>query len=170
MPAPFPVRSQSPYGGAVKAYIDEQTDYSFATAPGAELAYAARTTNFTTTNINSASATGDIPALVCTTIGTGRPVEVLFSAAAVYHSVANTLVAVSLLCNDSATDVNGSGLGSQQSTLTNAGPNIVVRRRTLPLTIGVSYSFKARVWLAAAGTGTLAAATNYPIELSLRGC
>lgn len=133
--------------------------------PGIELGSASRTSAFTTTNITAGNGSlGLITGLTVTITGSGRPVDVRFTAPAVYHSVANTFVGVSINAGNPLA-ANNATFASSQSTLTNNGNALEATLRTATLNDGQSYTFQVNVWGAAAGTSTLAAAAYGPIQL-----
>lgn len=134
--------------------------------PGIELGSVTRTSNATSTTVLSTNTAGDIGGLSLTITGQGRPVDVRFFAPGVYHSVANAMVSVILICNNNVTDTNNQ-IGTENSPLTNNGPSMQITRRTGVLTAGVSYTFKVRLWGAVAGTSTLVGASFCPIELTI---
>ena len=135
--------------------------------PGIELGSSSRTSTFTTTNTTAGNGSlGILTSLSVTVVGTGRPAMVSFYAPAVYHSVANTFVAVSINTGNPLAASNAQ-LGSIASTLTNNGPSLRVTLRTGTLTLGQSYTFQANVWGTAAGTSTLVAAAYCPIQLTV---
>lgn len=133
--------------------------------PGIELGAQRRNSNFTTTNTDATNSVGNIPAFSIDVVGKGRPVELRFYASTVYHSVANSAVIVSIVCNDNVLDIN-SQLGARLSPSTTTGPSLEVTHRTDVLTNGVTYNFKARVFGSVAGTCTLVAAGYCPLEFN----
>lgn len=135
--------------------------------PGIELGIASRTSAFTTTNTTAGNgALGLIPGLTVTVTGAGRPVDVRFTAPAVYHSVANTFVGVSINAGNPLAATNAT-FASSQSTSTSNGNGLEATLRTATLNNGQSYTFQVNVWGAAAGTCTLAAAAYGPIQLTV---
>lgn len=135
--------------------------------PGIDLGTASRTSAFTTTNTTAGNGSlGLITGLTVTITGTGRPVDVRFTAPAVYHSVANTFVGVSINAGNPLAATNAT-FASSQSTLTNNGNGLEATLRTPALNVGQSYTFQVNVWGGAAGTCTLAAAAYGPIQLAV---
>jgi hypothetical protein len=127
--------------------------------PGAELGFAERTTNFTTTA--TATLTGDITGLSITVIGTGQPVDVAVYLPSVRHSVANTTVAGYLSVNGVTTGGQTSGTSSPSTT---EGRTAYLKRRMV-LTDTVSYTFQAGLFGAAAGTVTSLGNANFPMQI-----
>lgn len=150
-------------GGAVAVAVEEQVEGH---VPGTDLGTFQRPSNATSTTTAVTDAAGDITGMSVTVVGQGRPVDIRFFAPGVYHSVANTLVSVIIICNGDVLNTNNQ-LGTERSHLTNNGPSVAITRRTGVLTAGVSYTFKARLWSAAAGTSTLVGAAYCPIELAV---
>lgn len=134
--------------------------------PGIDLGSTTRTSNAMSTTVVSTNAAGDIANLSLNITGQGRPVDVRFHAPGVYHSTANALVSVILICNNNVNDTNNQ-IGTENSPLTNNGPSMSITRRTGVLAAGASYTFKVRLWGAVAGTSTLVAASFCPIELTV---
>ena len=132
-------------------------------APGIELGYASRTSSITSTATTAAGATA-LTGLSVTIVGQGRPVDVRFHCAAVYHSVANTLVSIVIVRDGNVTGADNQ-MGAVASPVTTTGPSLAVSRRTGTLVAGTSYTFTVRAWGAAAGTCTLVSAAYCPTEL-----
>ena len=131
--------------------------------PGIELGSASRTSSITSTATAAAGASA-LTGLSVTVVGQGRPVDLRFYCASVYHSVANTLVSVIIVGDGNATGTNNQ-IGTVASPSTTAGPSMCIMRRTAALTLGQSYTFTVRAWGAAAGTCNLVSAAYCPTEL-----
>jgi hypothetical protein len=131
--------------------------------PGIELGYASRTSNITSTATTAAGATA-LTGLSVTVTGQGRPVDLRFHCAAVYHSVANTLVSIVIVRDGNVTGADNQ-MGAVASASTSTGPSLAVARRTATLVAGTPYTFTVRAWGAAAGTCTLVSAAYCPTEL-----
>lgn len=130
---------------------------------GTELDYAERVANYTTT---AAAPFGPpIDTLQAEAVGSGRPVDVEFFAANVFHSVANTLVNAYLVVDGIHLDDNGQ-LASVASPSTIAGPSLYFKKRIV-LDDGVPYQFNVVMFAAAAGTSTIVAANFAPNFLSV---
>lgn len=150
-------------GGAVSFAVEEQVEGHI---PGTDLGTVLRATSATSTTTAATDPAGDLTGLSVTVVGQGRPVDVRFHAPGVYHSVANTLVSVILMCNGEVVGTNNQ-IGTENSPRTDNGPSMSISRRTGILTTGTSYTFSVRLWGAAAGTSTLVAASFCPIELAV---
>lgn len=150
-------------GGAVAVAVEEQVEGH---VPGTDLGTVQRGSNATSTTTAATDAAGDITGLSVTVVGQGRPVDIRFHAPGVYHSVANTLVSVILMCNGEVVGLNNQ-IGTENSPLTNNGPSMSISRRTGILTFGTNYTFSVRLWGNAAGTSTLVGAAFCPIELAV---
>lgn len=149
-------------GAAVKNVVDTAIN---AHTPGVELGYASRATNFTTTNTNLTSVAGAIPTLTLSVVGQGRPIDLRFYAATVYHSVANTIVNAVIVENGVALSSDNQ-IGATISPQVANGPSMGITRRTGILTSGTTYTYTVQVAGAAAGTVTMVGAAYCPIELS----
>lgn len=145
---------------AVDAKIEEAAEIQMA---GIERGYAERITTYTTT---SAAYPGvALPGLSVTVVGQGRPVDIEVSIANAYHSVVNTAVTAIIVINGTPLSPLSS-LGSVYSPETDAGPALVVRRRSI-LVAGTSYTFTVNIYGGAVGTSTLVAASYAPMYLSV---
>lgn len=131
--------------------------------PGVELGQAARTSSITSTATTAAGASA-LTGLSVTVVGQGRPVDVRFYTAALYHSVANTAVSLIIVKDGNATGTDNQ-IGTAFSPSTTTGPSVCITRRTATLTDGVSYTFTVRAWGGAAGTTTVVGASFCPAEL-----
>lgn len=157
--ADYPTQGDSPWDVALLAYLDDRFE---AAAAGTEMGNAERLTTFTTTNTSTAGG-GVIPSLTVVVVGEGRPVDVNFFAANVYHSVADTSVSFALRVNGSTVS-DRSQTASVRSPLTTAGPSAWLYRRPF-LDLGVQYTFTINVAGGAAGTSNVVAASFAPIQL-----
>lgn len=133
---------------------------------GQELAYAERTTNFTTTNttLGSNATASKIGGLVCTVVGTGQPVDIEW-----YGMLVNGTDTASLTV-DLYLLVNGVYTGTAQLcqvVVTNAGLSKFMKRR-LVLTAGTNYTFEIGYQTNnGAKIAGLLASTDFPTTLSV---
>lgn len=142
---------------AVAAEVEAQV-------PGLVSDYGKRTENFTTTNLVITSTTGDVPGVMATVVGNGRPVEVTAYAPFVYHS-AVALVQGAITVDGAHDNAVGSQLGGVVSYTPGLGGPIFVRRITDPLTVGQTYTFGLRIASTAVGTATLIGLPAAPIQI-----
>lgn len=171
--AEYPVRGQKApnyWDQMLKTYIDETAndtavevfddmidDY----APGSSIFTIKSSDAITSTNT---AGTYDIPGFVSPPIlGKGREIELWFFAPNVYHSVANTLCQIAIF--NTATGLFGSDteVAGMRSPVTTDGPALSIRNSVF-LTDGVTYNFGVKFWVAAAGTGTLMAASFAKVQ------
>lgn len=117
----------------------------------AQVGYAERTTNFTTTNTTVLSPTlGIITSLSVTVTGTGRPVDIEFYTPAVAHS-AGAIVTTTLVRQIGAGSATAIQYKNWASTFAEGG----TLRSNEVLTNGTSYTFTVAVGANAAGTSTI---------------
>lgn len=136
--------------------------------PGAELAYAEFTSNWTTTNTSTASVVEAslIPGVITTVIGEGRAVDIEVFCPGIYHSTANTAVIAYLVVNG-VSYAAGIGQAGAVSSPTTSSVRSVFFKRRLVLQSGNSYTFRVGVAGGTSGTTTLFGASAYPITLSI---
>lgn len=135
--------------------------------PGVDLGAVKRGSTFTTTNTTSTSTAGDIPLFVLPITGKGRAVDIKFHCPAVWHSVANTLVSIGIVCDGDINNAN-SQRGGGVSPVNTIGGSVCFTHTTDVLTVDQVYNFTARVYGSAAGTCTLFGANAYKLEFSAK--
>lgn len=151
-------------GADIKAIFSQLP--STAAGFGQELAYAEKTVDFTSTNITpyNVAAGAVIPGLSITVPGTGRPFDLIFRSL-VRHSVANTIVAATLM-------VDGAAEGELEPALsfsTTTNIRCFMMKRMAPVAIGTDKTYQIASYAMAAGTTTWAASTANKMTLLARG-
>jgi hypothetical protein len=132
------------------------------TDAGLEIAYAERSTTYTNTQ-TAAGASAIISGLTINVPGNDRPVDIVFYAPNVWHSVANTLVTAYLSKDGAGLSVNGN-IGSASSAATTAGTMLYVHRRIV-IPDGETWQYQVGIFGAAAGTNNVGASANAVMSL-----
>jgi len=155
----YPPPSQAGLAG-----LDTRVDALESHTPGQELAYAERTSAFTTTNTTAGAAAGLVAGLSVTVTGAGRAVDVVFFVPLCYHSVGGTGI-VAYVVQGQAYPGGLCAIGAVSSP-NNTGRSVTSTRR-LVLSAGVQYTFEAGMNGVAAGTVTSVPNAAYPMSLSV---
>lgn len=156
--------------GAARTLLDVYSKAeSLALAANAEMGYAERTTNFTTTNTayGSTAGTSLVGGLSVTVVGEGRPVDLEVVAIVQTTTAAPARVGMYFLTNGGTTDPGGGHLATVAPGTTNVGVTLNMRKRTPVLTNGVSYTFTVGLYGSAAGTHQVTASSAIPAFLSV---
>lgn len=132
-----------------------------------EMAYAERSTSFTTTNVNLyATGAALIGGMGVTVIGEGKPVEILVELSAVYSNQLNNTVGAYILSNSQSATSPGGYVGFISTGPANEQSSLTLRRRAV-LTDGVSYTFVVGMYGVRVGTVGLTVAPTYPASISV---